>query len=131
MSLFSLALPKSQRGPGERETALSIVAADLRVEGALTSTGAIRIEGTVIGNVQAARQVLVAKGGIVEGDIHTPDAVLSGKVSGSVFGQERVELQPSAVIQGGITTPRLVMHAGAVVHGRVRMGKPKRTPAAT
>ncbi len=124
-------LRKSQHGPGERETALSIVAADLRVEGTLTSTGVIRIEGTMIGNVQAERQVLVAKGGIVEGDIDTSEAVLSGKVSGSVFGQERVELQPSAVIQGGITTPRLVMHAGAVVHGQVRMGKPKRTPAAT
>ncbi len=130
MSLFSLALPKSQGEPGERETALSIVAADLRVEGALTSTGVIRIEGTVIGSVQAERQVLVAKGGIVEGDIHTREAVLSGKVIGSVLGQERVELQPSAVIEGNITTPRLVVHEGAVVRSRVRMGKPKQTPTA-
>ena len=131
MSLLSSSRRRSERESGADAAAVSIVAADLRVEGTLSSTGVIRIEGTVIGNVQAECQVLVAAGGIVEGDIHTPDAVLSGKVSGSVFGQERVELQPSAVIQGGITTPRLVMHAGAVVHGQVRMGKPKRTPAAT
>ncbi len=131
MSLFSSPLRRSERESRALEPAVSIIAADLRVEGTLSTTGVIRIEGTVIGNVQAERQVLVAKGGIVEGDIDTSEAVLSGKVRGSVLGHERVELQPSAVIQGGITTPRLVMHAGAVVHGRVRMGKPKRTPAAT
>ncbi len=129
MSLFSSPLRKSQRGPGERETALSIVAADLRVEGALSSTGVIRIEGTVIGNVQAERQVLVAKGGIVEGDIHTREAALSGKVIGSVLGHERVELQPSAVIEGNITTPRLVVHEGAVVRGRIRMGTQNGAPS--
>ncbi len=122
-------LRNSQRGPGERETALSIVAADLRVEGALTSTGVIRIEGTVIGNVQAERQVLVAKGGTVEGDIDTSEAVLSGKVIGSVLGHERVELQPSAVIEGNITTPSLVMHEGAVVRGRIRMETEKGPPS--
>ncbi len=121
MSLFSSPLHESLRGPGERETALSIVAADLRVEGALSSTGVIRIEGTVIGNVQAERQVLVAKGGIVEGDIDTREAVLSGKVIGSVLGHERVELQPSAALEGNITTPRLVVHEGAVVRGRIRI----------
>ncbi len=128
MPLFSSPLHKSPRGPGERETALSIVAADLRVEGTLSSTGVIRIEGTVIGNVQAECQVLVAKGGIVEGDIDTREAVLGGKVIGSVLAHERVELQPSAALEGNITTPRLVMHEGAVLRGRIRIGTQSGVP---
>ena len=129
MSLFSSPLRRSERESRALEPAVSIVAPDLRVEGTLSSTGVIRIEGTVIGNVQAERQVLVGKGGIVEGDIHTPDAVLSGKVRGSVLGHERVELQPSAVIEGNITTPRLVVHEGAVVRGRIRMGTQNGAPS--
>ncbi len=129
MSLFSSPSRKSRRGPGERETTLSIVAAEVRVEGTLSTTGVIRIEGIVIGGVQAERLVVVAKGGIVEGDIHTPEAVLSGKVIGSVLGHERVELQPSAVLEGNITTPRLVVHEGAVVRGRIRMGTQKVAPS--
>ncbi len=129
MSLLS-ARRSSQRESGTTDAAVSIVAADLRVEGTLSTTGVIRIEGTVIGNVQAERQVLVAKGGIVEGDIDTSEAVLSGKVRGSVLGQERVELHSSAVIEGNITTSRLLIHEGAVVRCRVRMGKPKQTPTA-
>ncbi len=62
MSLFSSPLRKSQRGPGERETTLSIVTADVRVEGTLSTTGVIRIEGIVIGSVQAERLVVVAGG---------------------------------------------------------------------
>ena len=130
MSLLSSTLRRSERESGAVEAPVSIVAADLRVEGTLSTTGVIRIEGTVIGNVQAERQVLVAKGGIVEGDIHTREAVLSGKVIGSVLGHERVELKPSAVIEGNVTTPSLVMHGGALVRARVRMGKPKQTPTA-
>ncbi len=130
MSLFSSPLRESQREPGEHETVLSIVAADLRVEGALTSTGATRIEGTVIGKVQAEPQVLVAERGIVEGDVHASEAVVDGKVTSSMLGHERVELQPSAVIEGNITTSRLLVHEGARVRGRVRMGKPKQPPTA-
>ncbi len=129
MSLLSSPLRRSERASGTAEAAVSIVAAQLRVEGTLSTTGVICIEGTVIGNVQAERQVLVATGGIVEGDIHTREAVLSGKVIGSVLGHERVELQPSAVIEGNITTPRLVVHAGAVVRGRIRMGTQKGPPS--
>ncbi len=130
VSLLPSPLRTSERRSGAVEAAVSIVAADLRVEGALSSAGVIRIEGTVIGNVQAERQVLVAKGGIVEGDIHAPEAVLDGKVSGSILGQERVELHPSAVIEGDITTSRLVIHEGAVLRGYIRMGKQTRTPIA-
>ncbi len=128
MSLFSSPSRNSRRGPGERET-LSILAADVRVEGTLSTAGVIRIEGIVIGKVQAERLVVVAKGGIVEGDIHAWEAVLSGKVIGSVLCNGRVELQPSAVLEGNITTPRLVVHEGAVVRSRIRMGTQNRAPS--
>ncbi len=48
---------------------------------------------------------------------------------GSVLGDERVELQPSAVIEGNIATPRLVVHEGAVVRGRIRMGTQNGAPS--
>jgi cytoskeletal protein CcmA (bactofilin family) len=44
---------------------VSIIARDLRVEGTLTSSSVIRVEGTVVGIIRAERQVLVARGGIV------------------------------------------------------------------
>ena len=119
---------KSHAGGSGEEADLSIIARDLRVEGVLSSRGIIRIEGTVVGTVRAEKQVLVVKGGTVEGDIYTPEAILDGEVRGSILAEGRVELHVSAVVHGDITTPRLGVSEGAAVCGHIHMGKPKGAP---
>ncbi len=128
MALFSSSRREGQPAGSSQEAALTIIARDLRVEGWLTSSGVIKIEGTVVGTVRAERQVLVAKGGTVEGDICTPEAIVDGEVRGSILAGERVEVQASAVIQGDVTTPRLGVAEGAVVCGHIDVGVPKAVP---
>ena len=127
MALFSSPERKTHREPrahrgADPEPVLSIVGADLRIEGDLHAGGAVRIDGTVVGRVQAEGQVLVTDGGIVEGDIHTHEAILGGEVRGSVVA-ERVELTATSVIQGDITTTRLLVHEGATLCGHIRVPK--------
>ncbi len=87
---------ESSRGPDRaagREPGLSVVAPGTRITGQLDTSGVVKIEGTVAGSVRAERQVLVAKGGVVEGDIFTREAVIGGNVTGGIFYDERVEVQ--------------------------------------
>lgn len=116
---------------GARETSLSIVAGGMKVVGEVTSDGVIKIEGTVEGTVRADRQVLVAKEGVVQGDVFTREAVIGGRVIGSVYADERVEVQPDSVVRGDIVTQRLIVQEGGEVNGTVQMGDPKalRKPA--
>ncbi len=116
----------SHRGRSD-EDVVSIIARNLRVEGALSSNSVIRIEGTVVGTIRAGHLVFVAKGGTVEGDIHAHEAILDGEVNGSIVADGRVELRASAVIHGDITTPRLVVEEGAAVCSHVHMAKPRGT----
>jgi cytoskeletal protein CcmA (bactofilin family) len=86
--------------------------------------------------VRAQREVLVAKGGRVQGDIHTRDVVVGGEVVGSIFADERIEVQQGAVVQGDIATKKLVIQEGGEVNGQIRMGEAKAAmkpaePAAT
>ncbi|HEV8149522.1 MAG TPA: polymer-forming cytoskeletal protein [Gemmatimonadales bacterium] len=133
MGLFSLqstsSHPAKPAAPttGERRRArdpqagLSIVAHDLRITGDLQADGVIRIEGRVLGNVQAGDQVLVCAGGVIEGDVITREAVIGGQVSGCIAAEERVELQASALVHGDIATRRLLIQEGGRVNGVVRM----------
>ena len=126
MSMFTASSPEAKRsaaGP-QREPGLSVIAPGMRVEGELVTDGVVKIEGTVVGSVRAEQQVLVAKGGVVEGDIHTREAILGGEVRGSILAQERVEVQASSVVHGDISTQRIVVHEGGEVNGHVRMGDP-------
>ena len=116
--------PSDPRPAGAKEPGLSIVASGLRVEGELDTNGVVKVEGTIVGRVRAERQVLVAKGGLVDGDILTREAIIGGEVKGAIFADERVEIQTNSSINGDITTQRIVVQEGGEINGTVKMANP-------
>jgi len=115
------ARPVQPRGPAAPTGALSIIGAGMTVRGDLDANGVVKIEGTVEGNVRAASQVLVAKGGSVEGDVDTTEAVVGGTVSGAIRARDRVEIQSGASVHGDITTRRIAVAEGGTLNGSIRM----------
>ena len=108
-----------------REPGLSVVATGMRIDGRLDTNGVVKVEGMVSGSIRAERQVLVAKGGIVEGDILTREAVIGGEVRGAIYADERVEVQAGSQVNGDITTKRILLQEGGEVNGHLRMEDPK------
>ncbi len=109
------------RGASAPTGALSIIGAGMTVRGDLDANGVVKIEGAVDGNVRAAAQVLVAKGGSVQGDVDTTEAVVGGTVSGAIRARERVEVQSGASVHGDITTRRIAVAEGGTLNGLIRM----------
>lgn len=114
---------KPGRGP-VRDGVLSIIAADLKVVGELTTDGVVKVDGLVEGNVNAKKQVLVSKDGAVHGDVHSSEVIVGGRVEGSVQATGRVEIQSSAIVVGDILTKRILVHEGGEVNGNLKMGEP-------
>ncbi len=113
---------KAEGSTANLEATLTIIAPGTKVVGEVTSSGVVKVEGEVKGTVRAERQVLVAKGGVIDGDVITRDAVIGGEVRGGVVADERIEVQANAQVHGDITTQRLVVEEGGEVNGTVRMG---------
>jgi cytoskeletal protein CcmA (bactofilin family) len=108
--------------PGRNDPAgLSIIAAGTVVTGDVRTDGVVKVEGQVIGNVDAKQQVLVARGGSVQGDLRTDQAVIGGTVTGTVVAISRAEIQGSAVVDGDLTTRRLVVLEGGRLNGALDM----------
>src|SRR5467141_4599165 len=108
---------------GDAVTGLSIIGAGMRVVGDISADGVVKIEGTVVGTVQAAKQVIVAKGGEVEGDVVSREAIIGGEVRGGIYAEERVELQATSVVHGDVHTKRLLIQEGGEINGVLRMGE--------
>ncbi len=121
--------PESGSRVAGREASISIVAPGMRIIGELITDGVVKVEGTVEGTIRAEREVLIAKGGVVEGDIHTHEAVVGGKVVGSIFASERIEVQQGSVVQGDIATKRLTVQEGGEVNGSIKMGDADPVPS--
>ncbi len=100
---------------------LSVIAADMRLEGAISIGGILKVEGTIVGDVHSEHQVLVATGGSILGNVTAPEAVVDGNIQGSIKSTRRVELRSNAVVHGDITTGQILVHEGGRVDGRLRM----------
>jgi cytoskeletal protein CcmA (bactofilin family) len=120
MGIFS---GKGAPGSPAEPAGLSIISVGLTIRGDLESSGTVKVEGTVEGSVLAKHQVLVAKGGLVRGDIMARETVVGGEVHGSISADERVEVQAGAAVHGDITTRRISVSEGARLNGQVRMGE--------
>ena len=105
----------------------SIIASDMTVIGDLETEGVVRVEGRVRGTVRVGAQVLVSQGAVIEGDLHTQEAVIAGQVSGAIHARERVELLATAMVAGDILTPRISIIEGAQITGEVKMDAGKRS----
>ncbi|MCU0621139.1 MAG: polymer-forming cytoskeletal protein [Gemmatimonadales bacterium] len=124
MAIFSSGGKEGGESPRRRASdlmPLSIVAHDLVVTGDFQADGVVKVEGTVKGTIRAGNQVLIAPGAVVQGDLHTREAVVGGTVHGTITATERVELQATAVVEGDIATPRIAILEGARVMGEVKM----------
>ena len=114
--------------PSPPEQVISIVGPGMKVVGDCDADGAIRVEGTVQGNIRAGKAVVVGKDGLVEGDIFTQDAVIAGTVRGKIRAESRLEVQGSSRVEGEIVAARMQLEEGAVLNGTVQMGKEAGTP---
>ena len=99
----------------------ALLDAHLVVTGDLETTGSIRIDGHLEGDIRRADVVVIGAGAAVVGDVSAREVVIGGTVTGQVRATERIELQATAVVTGDIESQGVLMQEGAVVNGAVQM----------
>lgn len=101
----------------------SLIGVGTTIEGDITFTGGLRIDGEVRGNVKSAGDqsgtLVISEQARVEGEVHVSHLVVNGSVIGPLFSSEFLELQPRARVTGDVHYNTLEMHLGAVVQGRL------------
>ena len=101
----------------------SLIGAGTTVDGDVTFSGGLRIDGVVQGKVatidnQPATLVLSEQARI-EGEVHVSHMVINGTVTGPVNANDYLELQAKARVNGDVVYRTLEMHVGAVVQGKL------------
>jgi cytoskeletal protein CcmA (bactofilin family) len=114
--------------PSPPDQVISIIGPGMKVVGDCDTDGAIRVEGTVQGNLRAGKAVVVGKDGFVDGDIFTQDAVIAGKVKGVIRADSRLEVQATSRLEGEVIAARMQLEEGALVNGSIQMGKTPDSP---
>ncbi|MHA1600847.1 MAG: bactofilin family protein [Alphaproteobacteria bacterium] len=96
----------------------SIISPDLKVEGNLTCSGDIQVDGFVEGDV-TSRGLTVGDGATVRGAVVAETIRVYGSVSGTITANS-VILASTAKVDGDITHGSLSMEAGASLAGQIK-----------
>lgn len=100
----------------------SLVGKSMKVEGDVSFSGGLLIEGKVKGSVSAIGgegTITLASSGSVVGDITAARIVINGPVTGDIHATEHIALNEGAVINGVVYYNLLEMSAGAAVNGNL------------
>ncbi len=101
----------------------TLVGADTRIEGDLSFSGGLRVDGAIRGDVTEQNgnpsTLILSEHGKIEGGVTAAKIVLNGKVVGTVMSSHFVELQTKARITGDLHYKSLEMHTGAVIEGKL------------
>jgi cytoskeletal protein CcmA (bactofilin family) len=100
-----------------------LIGAGTVIEGSITFTGGLRVDGKVRGNIMAAADkpgtLVLSEQAQIDGEIHVSHAVINGMVTGPIHATEYVELQAKANVTGDVHYKTLEVQLGAVVQGRL------------
>ncbi len=101
---------------------ITIISNGVKIEGKVASTGSIRVDGTLHGDLNAKGNVTVGEQGKIKGEIIADIITLGGNVVGTVNAKEKLVLEAKCVLKGDIITKVLVIEAGAKFDGKSNMG---------
>lgn len=103
----------------------SLIAQGTRIEGQVLFHDGLRIDGEVVGDIQAQegqRSLLVVSDAArVTGSIQADHVIINGTVKGPVHALELLELQPKARIEGDVSYKALEIHQGATIAGQLQL----------
>ena len=94
----------------------SVLGADLRITGEISTTGSVEVLGEIDGNI-TAHGLIIGQEGRVKGSVSANTVEVKGKLDGKV-ACESFTLRSTAEVKADVTTAGIVIESGAVMDGR-------------
>jgi cytoskeletal protein CcmA (bactofilin family) len=113
---------KSTSYDGTRSEEATVISRGVKIEGKLSCSGNIRLDGEVQGDISSQGIVIIGENGGVSGQINADSVTIGGKVTGTIRAKDKVVLEAKANLKGDIITKTLLVEAGAIFNGNSKMG---------
>ena len=97
-----------------RDQITAFLGRDTEIEGALSFTGLVRIDGRFKGSLHGEGSLIVGETAVVESDIHASRVMVSGRVRGRIVATERIEIMVPGRVVGDLEAPSITIGTGVV-----------------
>ncbi len=103
-------------------SSVNLIGNGTKIIGDIQSAGDVRIDGLLTGNIVTTGKFVLGPNGVVDGNVTSGNADISGEIKGTVNVTEMLSLKASAKISGDIITGKLAIEPGALFTGTCNMG---------
>jgi cytoskeletal protein CcmA (bactofilin family) len=100
----------------------TIISRGVKIEGKITSSGNIRIDGEIQGDIFSESNITIGEDAKVNGQINANVITIGGKVSGIVRTKDKLILDSKSNLKGDIFAKILVIEEGAKFDGKCNTG---------
>jgi len=104
-------------------TAINIINLGTDITGDIKSTGDIRIDGSLTGNLNTKGKVVIGPTGKINGEVVCKNSEVSGIIEGKIVVGQLLNLKASSKILGDIETSKLSIEPGAIFTGTCKMSE--------
>ncbi|MEJ2194192.1 MAG: polymer-forming cytoskeletal protein [Ignavibacteriaceae bacterium] len=116
---------KNMQSEGIKSEETTIISTGVKIEGKITSSGNIRVDGEIIGDIFSKSNVTIGERANVNGQINAEAVTIGGKVSGTIVAKQKCVLDSKGDLKGDIITQNLVIESGAKFVGNSKTGDSK------
>ena len=100
------------------ETQESVIGADVEIIGTIKSSGSVRLDGKLEGELLCGGNAILGKSAQVKGNVTATSVSIEGKINGNILAKDKIEMKATAVVNGDIKARRLSVEDGVTFVGR-------------
>ena len=97
----------------------TIIGPETSVSGDIESAGFTRVDGSVLGDVNAKGRVIIGERARMKSNINGTAITIGGVVFGDIIASERLYILSTGLVVGDIITRRIQADEGCLINGRV------------
>lgn len=101
----------------------TLLASGAEIRGDLKAPGAVVVEGTIEGSINATGDVQIGPRGNVTAEIEGRNVTVAGRVKGKIFAEDKVMLVSGAHVEGDIHSQSLKIEDAVFFQGGCVMGE--------
>ena len=100
------------------ETQESVIGADVEIIGTIKSSGSVRLDGKLEGELLCGGNAILGKSAQVKGNVTATSVSIEGKINGNILAKDKIEMKATATVNGDIKARRLSVEDGVTFVGR-------------
>ncbi|MFT5166597.1 MAG: cytoskeletal protein CcmA (bactofilin family) [Saprospiraceae bacterium] len=100
-----------------------VISKGTTIEGKFKTTEDLRLDGTIRGEIQSDKKIVMGETGRIEGIVTCNESAIKGRIEGEINVNGLLHLLSTAFIKGKIRAKKMIVDEGATYNGECLIGE--------